>query len=59
MAHLRYTFPRSQRTLYLLRIIEIVLAIIYLVLVAYSGVHHGWWRDLSQPLGFGSMCIDE
>ena len=54
MTRLRYVFPLSTRTLYIIRILEIVFALVYLVLVAYSGVHHGKWQRLSKPLGFGS-----
>ena len=30
------------------------MAIAYLVLVSYSGVHHGWWHNLTKPLAVGS-----
>ena len=33
-----------------------MLAVIYLVLICYTGVHHGYWNSLVQPLGFGSTC---
>ena len=38
------------------RILQIIFAVIYLVLVCYAGVHHGYWNSLGRPLGFGSMC---
>ena len=38
------------------RILQIIFALIYLVLVCYAGVHHGYWNSLGRPLGFGSMC---
>lgn len=38
------------------RILQIILAVIYLVLICYTGVHHGYWNSLVQPLGFGSTC---
>ena len=38
------------------RIVQIIFAVIYLVLVCYAGVHHGYWNSLGRPLGFGSMC---
>ena len=38
------------------RILQIILAVIYLILICYTGVHHGYWNSLAQPLGFGSTC---
>lgn len=46
--------PRSPAVLFNVRILQVVLAIVYLVLLSYSGVHHGWWYHLEKPLGFGS-----
>ena len=37
------------------RILQVVLAVIYLILLCYCGVHHGWWLNFLLPLGFGSM----
>ena len=36
------------------RILQVALALVYLILVCYSGVHHGYWNNLVQPLSFGS-----
>ena len=49
-----FSFQNAKKVLYVLRWVEIVLALTYLVLLAYSGVNHGWWNNLGQPLGFGS-----
>ena len=38
------------------RILQIIMAVIYLILICYAGVHHGYWNSLVQPLGFGSTC---
>ena len=46
----------SPSYLFNVRILQVVLAIIYLILLCYCGVHHGWWLNLHQPLGFGSAC---
>ena len=46
----------SPSYLFNVRIIQVALALVYLVLLCYSGVHHGWWLNLRQPLGFGSAC---
>lgn len=46
--------PLSPAYLFNTRILQIVLALVYLILLSYSGVHRGWWLNLSQPLGFGS-----
>ncbi|KAL2056127.1 hypothetical protein ABVK25_003770 [Lepraria finkii] len=35
------------------RSLQVTLALIYLILVCYSGVHHGYRNNLSQPLGLG------
>ncbi|KAK0511757.1 hypothetical protein JMJ35_006330 [Cladonia borealis] len=35
------------------RILQIIMAVIYLILICYAGVHHGYWNSLVQPLGFG------
>ncbi|CAD6565683.1 MAG: hypothetical protein ASARMPREDX12_006719 [Alectoria sarmentosa] len=43
----------SPSYLFNVRIIQVALALVYLVLLCYSGVHHGWWLNLRQPLGFG------
>ncbi|KAL6716908.1 hypothetical protein ACLMJK_004820 [Lecanora helva] len=46
-------FPRSRKAHVLLRANQIIFALIVLIMLCYSGVHHGWWRNLGQPLGFG------
>ncbi|CAF9917215.1 hypothetical protein IMSHALPRED_003505 [Imshaugia aleurites] len=43
----------SPSYLFNVRILQVVLAIVYLALLCYCGVHHGWWLNLHQPLGFG------
>lgn len=43
----------SPSYLFNVRILQVVLAVIYLILLCYCGVHHGWWLNLHQPLGFG------
>ena len=42
--------------LFNIRIPQVVVAIIYLTLLCYCGVHHGWWLNLQAPLGIGSAC---
>ena len=46
----------SPSYLFNVRILQVALALVYLILVCYCGVHHGWWLKLHQPLGFGSAC---
>ncbi|KAF6225077.1 hypothetical protein HO133_010272 [Letharia lupina] len=43
----------SPSYLFNVRILQVVLALIYLILLCYCGIHHGWWLNLHQPLGFG------
>jgi len=49
----QYHLRDSQRILYILRIAQILLALVYLTLLCYSGVNRGWWLNLSQPLALG------
>lgn len=46
----------SPSYLFNVRCLQVVLAVIYLILLCYCGVHRGWWLNLQQPLGFGSAC---
>lgn len=43
----------SPSYLFNVRILQVALALVYLVLLCYCGVHHGWWLNLHQPLSFG------
>jgi len=49
--------PVPPKTLFNIRIGQIIIAIAYLALLSYSGVHRGWWYHLEKPLGFGSTSI--
>ena len=53
----RYDFASGQRYLLVVRIFEIVLALIEIILLSYSGVHHGYWNNLGSALGFGSTFL--
>ncbi|KAK3177000.1 hypothetical protein OEA41_008326 [Lepraria neglecta] len=53
MPSLRLRGTVSPTYLFNVRILQVTLAFIYLILICYSGVHHGYWNNLSQPLGFG------
>lgn len=37
--------------LFCMRVVEVLLAMVYLVLMAYAGTHPGWWIHLQIPLG--------
>ena len=39
-----------------IRVLQAVLATIYVILICYSSVHRGWWLNLLRPLVFGGMC---
>lgn len=36
--------------LFCMRIIEVLIALAYIILMAYSGTHPGWWINLQIPL---------
>ena len=38
-----------------IRVLQAVLATIYVILIGYSSVHRGWWLNLRRPLVFGGM----
>lgn len=44
------TMPQSMQ-LFWVRILEVLIAPVYFVLIVYSGTHPGWWLHLQSPLG--------
>ncbi|KAM0795875.1 hypothetical protein BDR22DRAFT_869327 [Usnea florida] len=46
----------SLSSLLRLRVLQAVLATIYVILICYSSVHRGWWLNLRRPLAFGGMA---
>ncbi|MCJ1278241.1 hypothetical protein MMC21_006056 [Puttea exsequens] len=46
----------NPKSLFVARIIQIGFAIVFLVLVCYSGVHRGWWNNINGPLAVGVIA---
>ena len=54
----RHDMPNALRTHRIIRVFELLFALIFLVLLCYSFANPGWWLNLGQPLGFGSKSIN-
>lgn len=45
--------PTRASTLYGFRILQLAVAIPFLVLICWCGVHRAWWNNINGTLGIG------
>ena len=45
------------KLLYFTRILQLLLAIAFLILICYCGTHRGWWTNINGPLAVGGTSL--
>ncbi|KAL8972430.1 MAG: hypothetical protein Q9183_000562 [Haloplaca sp. 2 TL-2023] len=50
------SFLGNPKLLYFTRLAQLILAVLFLVLICYSGAHRGWWDNIDGPLALGVIA---
>ena len=50
------SFLGNPKLLYFTRLAQLILAILFLVLICYSGANRGWWSNIDGPLALGVIA---